>query len=254
MTARAVMVVPTYDEAENLSVLAERLLALVPPIDVLVVDDASPDGTADLAEEIARREPRMHVVRRKGPRGYGGSCVDGLAWAVGNGYGLAMLMDADLSHDPAVIPAMLERIDAGADVVIGSRYVAGGGLEVPEWGPVRTAVSRLGSAYARAMIGTHVRDCTSGFRCYRREILERVGLHDLRSDGYSFQIEMLDRLTRLGAAVEEVPIVYVDRRAGVSKISRRIIAEALARTTAIGLSRVLGRDQSPRRRRITSRS
>jgi dolichol-phosphate mannosyltransferase len=238
---RAVMVVPTYQEAANLPTLAEGLLAVQPPIDMLVVDDASPDGTADLADAIAAKDPRVHVMRRGGPKGYSGSCVDGLLWALDRGYDLALLMDADLSHDPAVIPSMLARIDAGADVVIGSRYVDGGGLEAPEWGPVRLAVSKLGSAYARAMIGTPVRDCTSGDRCYRTSVLERVDLRSLRSDGYSFQIEVLRCLTRLGARIEEVPITYVDRRAGESKISRAIVAEALVRTTGIGVARLLGR-------------
>ncbi len=238
---RAVMVLPTYDEAANLPTLVERVLAVEPPVDVLVVDDSSPDGTADLADAIAARESRVHVMRRPGPRGYGGSCVDGLVWAVEHGYDPVMLMDADLSHDPAAIPAMLERVEDGADVVIGSRYVEGGGLEVPEWGAVRRAVSRFGSLYARAMIGTGVHDCTSGYRCYRRDVLERAGLRGMRSDGYSFVIELLERITRLGARVEEVPIVYVDRQAGESKISRGIIAEAFVRTTTIGLSRLLGR-------------
>jgi dolichol-phosphate mannosyltransferase len=239
---RAVMVVPTYNEAANLPTLAEGLLAVQPPLDVLVVDDASPDGTADIAEKIGAEDPRMHVMRRGGPRGYSGSCVDGLVWAVEGGYDLALLMDADLSHDPAVIPSMLARIDAGADVVIGSRYIEGGGLDAPEWGPFRLAVSKLGSGYARAMIGTHVRDCTSGYRCYRTATLKQIGLRTLRSEGYSFQIEILQRLTNLGTRIEEVPITYVDRRAGESKISRVIVAEALMRTTGIGLSRVLGRD------------
>lgn len=238
---RAVVVLPTYQEAANLPRLVAALLALEPPLDVLVVDDASPDGTADLAEAIAAEEPRMHVMRRGGPRGYAGSCVDGLSWALEHGRDVAVTMDADLSHDPAVIPELLRRAEAGADLVIGSRYVPGGGLDVPEWGPFRTAVSKAGSSYARTMIGTAVRDCTSGYRCYRRDALERVGLRRLRSGGYSFQIEILQRLTALGARIEEVPIVYVDRRAGESKISRRIVAEAFVRTTGIGVARLLGR-------------
>lgn len=238
---RAAMVLPTYDEAENVGPLLDALLALEPAIDVLVVDDASPDGTADIAEARGRQDPRVHVMRRGGPRGYSGSCVDGLLWAVAAGYDVAMVMDADLSHDPAAVPSMLARIESGADVVIGSRYVEGGGLQAPDWGPVRTAVSRMGSAYAHVMLGTPVLDCTSGYRAYRREVLERADLPSLRSDGYSFCIELLDRLTRLGARIEEVPITYVDRRAGESKISRAIVAEALVRTTGLGLRRLFGR-------------
>jgi dolichol-phosphate mannosyltransferase len=238
---RAIVVIPTYYEAENIRELSERLLALEPSVDVLIVDDGSPDGTADIACEIAARDPRMHVMRRQGPRGYSGSCIDGLMWALENGYEATLTMDADLSHDPAHIPSMLERLAAGADLVIGSRYVEGGRLDVPDWGPIRRAVSMSGSAYARLMVGSPVRDCTSGYRCYRAEMLRRVRLRDIRSEGYSFIIEVLYRLTLLGARIEELPITYVDRRAGVSKISRGIVLEALRRTTALGFDRLLGR-------------
>jgi glycosyltransferase involved in cell wall biosynthesis len=237
---RVVAIAPTYNEAANLPTLAEKLLALDPSIDVLIVDDASPDGTGELAEAIREHDPRLNVIHRTGPRGYSASCVDGLSWALENGYDIAVTMDADLSHDPDVIPSMLRAAEAGADVVVGSRYVPGGGLVV-EWGPTRTAVSKLGSAYARRMIGTKVRDCTSGFRCYKRAVLEKVPLREMRSDGYSFCIEMLANVTKAGAHVEEVPITYVDRRAGVSKISRSIVVEALLRSTGIGLARMLGR-------------
>lgn len=231
------VVVPTYNEAENVAVLVERLLALDPAVDVVIVDDHSPDGTGDIAAGMAEREPRLHVIDRAGPRGYGRASVDGLEWALSHGSGLVCTMDADLSHDPDSLPALIRRAEAGADVVIGSRYVDGGELVV-DWGPVRRAVSRSGSGYARMMIGAPVRDCTSGFRCYRREALEGIPLREIRSDGYCFLIELLALLTDGGAKVAEVPISYVDRRHGTSKISKRIVLEALWRTTVLGVRRV----------------
>ena len=149
-------------------------------------------------------------------------------------------MDADLSHDPATLPLLVQAIEAGADVAIGSRYVPGGRLQV-EWGPLRRAVSRSGSRYARLMLGTKVRDCTSGFRCYRASLLRQMDLDSIQADGYCFLIEMLAALTALGGKITEVPIIYVDRKAGASKISRGIILEALWQTTALGCQRALGR-------------
>jgi dolichol-phosphate mannosyltransferase len=237
---RHVVVVPTYNESENLPALAERLAAVPEPPDVLIVDDASPDGTGELADALAARSSAFHVMHRSGPRGYSAASRDGLRWALDRGYDLVLTMDADLSHDTDVIPGMVAAADAGADLVIGSRYVDGGALEV-EWGPMRRAISRAGSAYARTMLGVTVRDCTSGFRCYRREALAGFDVGSVRSDGYCFLIEVLDRARRAGAVVVEVPIRYVDRRAGASKISRGIVFEALARTTALGVARILGR-------------
>lgn len=236
---RACVVVPTYNEAANISALIERLLALEPAVDVLVVDDHSPDGTGRIAGGIAAREARVTVIDRQGERGYARASVEGLTRALEGGYDLVCTMDADLSHDPDVVPALVRRAEAGADLVIGSRYVDGGALVV-DWGPVRRAVSKTGSAYARFMLGVPVQDCTSGFRCYRREALERVPLASLRSDGYCFLIEMLAELHAVGAAFAEVPISYVDRQHGESKISKRIIIEALYRTTALGFARLAG--------------
>lgn len=235
-----VVVVPTYNEVENLRPLTEQLLALPVGVDVLCVDDASPDGTGQLADEIATAESRFHVVHRTHDRGYAASSREGLGWALERGYNFICTMDGDLSHDPAVLPGMLARGDAGADLVIGSRYVAGGGLEV-DWNPIRRAVSEMGSAYARLMIGTPVRDCTSGYRCYRASALSRVDSAEVRSEGYSFLIEMLAALAQTGARVEEFPITYVDRLRGESKISKSIIFEALLETTRLGLRRMVGR-------------
>jgi dolichol-phosphate mannosyltransferase len=163
---RTVVVIPTYNEAENLPVLVERLGVEAPDVDILCVDDASPDGTGFVADRIAAESSRFHVLHRAGARGYARASRDGLSWALDRGYDLVCTMDADLSHDPATLPALLAASDPGADLVIGSRYVPGGEIVV-DWGPVRWAVSRMGSAYARTMIGCPVNDCTSGFRCYR---------------------------------------------------------------------------------------
>lgn len=235
------VIVPTYNEAENLPVLVALLLALpVGGLEVLVVDDESPDGTGALADAMADDDPRLHVLHRTPPRGYAAASLDGFRWALAHDAPLVLTMDADLSHDPDAIPAMIARIEDGADVVIGSRFVPGGGLQV-DWSAFRLAVSHQGSAYARLMIGTSVRDCTSGYRCYRRDVLERLDLDTITSRGYSFLIEVLARVLAKGARVEEVPITYVDRRAGASKISYPIILEALGRTTAIGFGRLFGR-------------
>jgi glycosyltransferase involved in cell wall biosynthesis len=237
---RTIVIVPTYDEAENLPVLAERLLALEPALDVMVVDDASPDGTGAICDGIAAREPRFRVLHRTGPRGYAAASREGLRAALDGGYDLICTMDADLSHDPASVPAVVAAAAAGADLAIGSRYAPGGEIVV-DWGPVRRAVSRMGSAYARLMTGAAARDCTSGFRCYRAEALRAVPLETIRSNGYSFLIELLGYLTRSGARVVEVPIRYVDRRAGSSKISRSIVLEALVVTTGLGAKRLFRR-------------
>jgi dolichol-phosphate mannosyltransferase len=234
---KTVFVTPTYNEAQNLPTLAKRLLALDPPIDVLCVDDASPDGTGSLADAIAASSPRFHVMHRSGPRGYAAASREGLAWCLEHGYELIGTLDADLSHDPDSVPSLVSAVRSGADLAIGSRYVAGGSLIV-DWGPFRRLVSRAGSAYASHALATSVRDCTSGFRCYRAAALRRTHFGELGSDGYCFLIELLAALIDEGADTEEVPIAYVDRHAGSSKISSAIITEAFWRTTLIALSRL----------------
>lgn len=236
---RIAVAVPTYNEAGNLPRLAERLLALTPEVHIVVVDDASPDGTGDIADDLAAAEPRVHVIHRTGPRGYSAASKEGLAWCLGEGFDLVATMDADLSHEPEVLPLLAAAVADGADLAIGSRYVAGGGLEV-DWGPLRRAVSQAGSAYARLMVGTPTRDCTSGFRCYRASTLSRVAFAQIESEGYSFLIELLAALRDLGATTVEIPITYVDRVHGASKISGHIIREALVRTTALGIARLTG--------------
>jgi dolichol-phosphate mannosyltransferase len=237
---RTLVVIPTYNEAENVRPLAEGLLGLDARVDVLVVDDNSPDGTGDVGDAIAAENPRFQILHRTQNRGYAPSSKEGLRWGLERGYDILCTMDADLSHDPAVLPSLLARLDAGADLAIGSRYVDGGGLKV-DWGPLRLAVSKVGSSYARMMIGTPVHDCTSGYRAYRASMLSGVDFADLHSDGYAFLIELLAAFARLGARVEESPIVYIDRQRGASKISKRIIFEALLETTGLGIRRALGR-------------
>lgn len=237
---RVIVVVPTYNEAQNLRELADRVLAASPKVELLIVDDDSPDGTGRLADEIAAEQPRFHVIHRTQNRGYAPSSREGLTWCRDQAYDFTITMDGDLSHDPARIPALLDAARDGACLVVGSRYVDGGAVRA-EWGPVRRAVSEMGSRYARAMIGTKVNDCTSGYRCYSAAALGELRFDKLHSEGYAFLIEVLAQLFAAGCRIAEVPIVYTDRQHGSSKISRGIIVEALLETTGIGIRRVLGR-------------
>lgn len=244
---RIAVVVPTYNESENVPRLAEALLSLEPSVHVVCVDDGSPDGTGEIADKIAAEESRFRVIHRTGERGYSVSSKEGMAWCIAEGFDLVCTMDADLSHDPKVLPKLVSAVENGADLAIGSRYTAGGRVEV-DWGPIRRAVSQIGSAYARMMIGTSARDCTSGYRCYRASMLASVPIAEIRSEGYSFLIELLAALEDRNAVIVEVPITYVDRQAGCSKISRSIVFEALLRTTMVGLARMTG----SRRRAVRS--
>jgi dolichol-phosphate mannosyltransferase len=236
---RVAVVVPTYNEVENLPRLADALLGLEAQVEVVCVDDNSPDGTGTAADGIAAGQPRFHIIHRTGPRGYSISSKEGTQWCLARGFDVVCTMDADLSHDPQVLPSLLAAVEGGADLAIGSRYTAGGRIEV-DWGPVRRAVSKTGSAYARMMVGTAAHDCTSGYRCYRASMLRKVPFSEIRSEGYSYLIELLAMLRDQGAVVVEVPITYVDRRHGSSKISRSIIFEALWRTTLVGVARLTG--------------
>lgn len=224
--ARILIITPTYDERENLARFLELVHAEVPDADVLVVDDASPDGTGQVADAIAARDHRVSVLHRAGKLGLGTAYLAGFKHALANGYDYVFEMDTDLSHDPVHLPAFLRALDDGADLVLGSRWVAGGGVE--GWGIGRTVLSRGGSLYSRMILGGGIRDFTGGFKGFRRRLLEALPLGDVKSTGYSFQIEMTYRAVRRGFRVVEVPIKFVDRRAGQSKMSRKIFAEAVA--------------------------
>ncbi len=229
----ALVCLPTYDEAENVRPMVEAILAATPDVDVLVVDDNSPDGTGRLADAIAAREPRVQVLHRAGKEGLGKAYLAGFAWALGRGYDLVLEMDADFSHDPKYLPAMLAKARE-ADLVLGSRNVPGGGTV--NWGPGRKILSRGGSLYARLILGLPVRDLTGGFKCFRREVLEAIDLPSVECSGYAFQIELTYRAARKGFRVAEIPIVFVDRRVGQSKMSRRIVLEAVRKVWSIRFS------------------
>ncbi|HVM01809.1 MAG TPA: polyprenol monophosphomannose synthase, partial [Acidimicrobiales bacterium] len=242
---RAAIVMPTYEEARNIGVVLPRVRAAAPEADVVVVDDASPDGTADLAEAVGREAGRVTVMRRTGPRGFGAACRAGFGWAVDGGYDVVVGMDADLSHDPAALPFLLAAVEAGADLVVGSRYVPGGAI--PDWPVHRRALSRWGNRYATALLRLPVSDATSGYRAYRSSMLRRISLDHQRANGYGFLIEMVYRVAQQGGTVVEVPIVFVDRERDGSKMSGRIVVEAMVLVTLWGL-RDLARRLSPARR------
>jgi len=226
MTGLAWIVVPTYNEAENLGVLVRGVRAALSDARVLVVDDNSPDGTGALADELAAVDPLVQVLHRPHKAGLGLAYVNGFAHALRAGAGHVVEMDADLSHDPADLPRLLAAAEAGADLVLGSRYVAGGGVE--DWDLLRRVLSRGGCRYARTVLGVGVRDLTGGFKCFRAEVLRAIDLPTVASTGYGFQIELTYRAIKKEFRVMEVPIVFEDRRVGQSKMSRAIVLEALA--------------------------
>ena len=220
------VVLPTYEEAENLPGIAAAILAELPAATLLVVDDSSPDGTGELAEALAKDEPRIRVRHRAGKEGLGRAYLDGFRVALDGGATSVVQMDADWSHDPAILPSLLEPIAAGrADLVIGSRYVKGG--RVLDWGLGRRIVSRGGSIFARVVLSLRPNDLTGGFKAWRATTLAAIPFDGIHAGGYVFQIEMTHRASRAGAQVAEVPITFRDRRIGHSKMSRRIIIEAL---------------------------
>ena len=229
------LVLPTYDEAPNVEAIVEAILAKMPASSrVLIVDDNSPDGTGEIADRLAAGNEQIEVLRRPRKEGLGPAYVAGFHRALESGAGLALEMDADFSHDPAYLPRLLEAAER-ADLVIGSRYVPGGG--VSDWSGLRQAISRGGSAYARLALNVRVRDLTGGFKCFRREVLEAIDLDSLESRGYAFQVETTYRAIELGFRVVEVPIVFRDRAAGSSKMGGMIVAEAALRVPLLRLRR-----------------
>ena len=227
----ALIVVPTYNERDNVRDIAARLLAALPVADVLFVDDNSPDGTGAILDELAAANPRVHVMHRAGKLGLGTAYIEGFTWGLARDYQYLFEMDADGSHDPKYLPQMFALAEDGADAVIGSRYVPGGGTE--NWGLGRQLISRGGGMYARTVLGIDVRDVTAGFICWRRSALEAIDLGSIGSNGYSFQIEMKYRAHKKGLKLVETPIVFVDRRVGQSKMSRAIFVEALVKVWAL---------------------
>jgi dolichol-phosphate mannosyltransferase len=227
---RALVCLPTYNEQDNVVPMTEAILAATPDVDVLIIDDNSPDGTGQLADGIAGREPRVKVLHRAGKEGLGKAYLAGFEWALGRGYDLILEMDADFSHDPKYLPGMLEAARS-ADLVLGSRNIPGGGTV--NWGVGRKIISRGGSFYARTILGIPVRDLTGGFKCFHRKVLESIDLPTVECSGYAFQIELTFRALRRGFRVVEFPIVFVDRRVGQSKMSKRIVLEALGKVWSI---------------------
>lgn len=220
----ALVIVPTYNERENLPAIVPQILAQDPRLEVLVVDDGSPDGTGALADELAAREPRVHAIHRAGKLGLGTAYIEGFRWAIDRGYALVFEMDADFSHDPRHLPDFLAMAEE-FDVVIGSRYMRG--VTVVNWPMGRLLLSWLANWYARIVTGLPIHDLTSGFKCYRRPVLERLDLDAIRSNGYSFQIETVFRAWHAEFRIVELPIVFVDRNVGASKMSKRIVWEAI---------------------------
>lgn len=221
---KTLVIVPTYNESENLRRLVAAVLAAAPELDLLIVDDNSPDGTGRLADEIAAKQPRVHALHRTGKLGLGTAYIAGFRWALERGYEAMMEMDCDFSHDPQALPAFLAAA-SGSDVVIGSRYK--GGVRVVDWPMRRLLLSYGASLYVRLITGMPVCDPTGGFKLFRREVLAALDLDNIHSEGYGFQIEMNYRCWMAGFRLVEIPITFTDRRVGVSKISRRIVWEAL---------------------------
>jgi dolichol-phosphate mannosyltransferase len=220
---KALIIIPTYNELENLPLLLKEIFVSVPAIDILIVDDNSPDGTGEVADRIAEEDPRLHVLHRAGKLGLGTAYIAGFQYAIEHAYDVAFEMDADFSHDPLYLPDFLKAIE-GADLVIGSRYIQGG--KTPGWPLIRRLISGSGNVFARFMLGIPVRDCTGGFRCYRCQVLQQIELDTVQSRGYAFQIELTHRTMKHGFKIVETPITFMDRKYGSSKMSRKIMTEA----------------------------
>ncbi len=239
------VVIPTYQEAANIQEVVRRVRAALPESHVLVVDDASPDGTAGLAAAVGDDIGGVDVLRRPAKAGLGSAYRDGFAWGLERHFDVLVEMDADLSHDPAALPRLLGAILDGADLAIGSRYVPGG--SIPRWSWYRRALSRYGNRYASAVLGLGVSDATSGYRAYRAEVIRKLDPATLRADGYGFQIETAYGVRQIGGEIHEVPIAFSDRAWGTSKMSVRIVAEALGLVTWWGVRDRLVHRRAPSR-------
>jgi dolichol-phosphate mannosyltransferase len=235
----AIIVIPTYNESENLRRLITEVREAAPTADLLIVDDASPDGTGELADNIAREDAKVHVMHRAGKLGLGTAYVEGFRWGLEREYELFFEMDADLSHQPRHLEAFFRAMAEGADVVIGSRNIDGGAVE--GWGIGRQVLSKGGSLYSRVVLGVPVRDLTTGYKAFRRRVLEQIDLSSVHSNGYAFQIEMTYRALRRGFRVVEVPIVFVDRTQGRSKMNAKIFREAVGVVFRLRAEALLGK-------------
>jgi len=227
------VIIPTYNERDNLESIVTRVRAAAPAVDILIVDDNSPDGTGEIADKLVALDPHVHVMHRTGKSGLGTAYIAGFGWALAAGYDVMLEMDADGSHDPQDLPKMLAALES-ADLVIGSRYVPGG--TVVNWPKHREALSRGANIYVRLMLGIAVRDATGGYRAYRSQTLRTIGLDDVDSQGYCFQIDLTLRTIEHGGTVVEVPITFTERARGDSKMSRAIVLEALWRVGKWGLA------------------
>ncbi|MDR7086915.1 dolichol-phosphate mannosyltransferase [Aeromicrobium panaciterrae] len=231
------VIIPTYNESENIAWITEEVLAHQPDVNILVADDGSPDGTGEIADKLAAADDRISVMHREGKQGLGSAYRAGFAWGIERGYDVLCEMDADGSHRPEDLERLLEASDQGADLVLGSRWVPGGG--VVNWPWYRKFISRGGTFYAQLMLGIPIKDATGGYRAFRRETLERLPLDEVASQGYCFQIDMARRVLDQGMTIVEVPITFVERVRGESKMSGDIVREALWRVTVWGLQRLI---------------
>lgn len=236
LVMRPLVVVPTYNESENIERMLRRIRECLPATGILVVDDGSPDGTADIVRTVAAEDPGVHLLTRSGKSGLGSAYRAGFAWGLERGFDAFVEIDADFSHDPAALPTLLAPLEQGFDVSIGSRYVEGG--SIPNWAWHRHLLSRGGNVYASTVLGLGVSDSTAGYRAYSDRILKKLDLEQIRAEGYGFQIEMTYRAKQHGAAITEVPISFVDRAAGKSKMSGVIVVEALGLVTWWGFGRI----------------
>ncbi|MBO3749765.1 polyprenol monophosphomannose synthase [Streptosporangiaceae bacterium NEAU-GS5] len=231
---RVLVIVPTYNERENLPLITGRVRAALPDVDLLVADDNSPDGTGKIADEQAEHDPHIHVLHRPGKQGLGAAYIAGFQWGLERGYDVLVEMDADGSHQPEELPKLLDAVARGADLAIGSRWVPGG--KVVNWPARRELLSRGANTYTRIMLGMRVRDATAGFRAYRAATLEKIGVADVQSQGYCFQVDLTLRTVRHGLRIAEVPITFMERTVGASKMSRDVILEAYWRITLWGIT------------------
>ena len=240
---KVLVIIPTYNEAENIKPIVNRVRAAVPEAHVLIADDNSPDGTGKLADELAGADELVHVLHRRGKEGLGAAYLAGFRWGIDKGYGVLVEMDADGSHQPEELPRLLTALK-GADLVLGSRWIPGG--RVVNWPKSREILSRGGSTYSRLMLDVPIRDVTGGYRAFRKETLEGLGMAEIASAGYCFQVDLAWRAVKAGFHVVEVPITFVERERGDSKMSRGIVAEALWRVTAWGVGARAGKITSRR--------